>query len=159
MNIFFSGFLIFLPMGLANMTPPLIKNQFKFLSRPINQKLFGDHKTWRGLISGTIVGGIVFLPIYYLAQDYPWYLGLVLGFGALAGDLLKSFFKRRLNIAPGRSWMPFDQIDYTLGGLCLGSLFIFISWPVWLIIIGGGLLLHWLANYTGYLLKIQKNKW
>jgi CDP-2,3-bis-(O-geranylgeranyl)-sn-glycerol synthase len=45
--------------------------------------------------------------------------GLRLGFGAMAGDAAKSFFKRRLAIEPGRPWVPFDQLDFAVGALVL----------------------------------------
>jgi hypothetical protein len=45
--------------------------------------------------------------------------GLRFGFGAVAGDAAKSFFKRRLAIAPGSPWIPFDQLDFAVGALVL----------------------------------------
>ena len=57
-----------LPGIFANMTPVLIRNHWKFLERPVDfnlkwfdgKRLLGDHKTWRGFISGTLVSiGIV----------------------------------------------------------------------------------------------------
>ncbi len=140
-------------MGIANMTPVLVKNWFKFLEVPINERWLGSHKTYRGFITGIIAGGIVGL---YLD---PWYLGFVLGFGALWGDSFKSFWKRRFKIAPGKPWIPFDQIDWTIGGLLFASFFISISWEVWVIIILGGIALHFLTNFIGYKLKIKTNKW
>lgn len=44
-------------------------------------------------------------------------LGLACGCGALGGDALKSFLKRRLDIAPGQSWDPGGSLDFVLGGL------------------------------------------
>ena len=38
-------------------------------------------------------------------------LGLGCGVGALGGDSIKSLIKRQLGIAPGRSWIPADQLD------------------------------------------------
>jgi CDP-2,3-bis-(O-geranylgeranyl)-sn-glycerol synthase len=48
-------------------------------------------------------------------------LGFLLGLGAMAGDAAKSFFKRRLGIAPGHPWIPFDQIDFQIGALLLAG--------------------------------------
>ncbi|HEU4368357.1 MAG TPA: CDP-archaeol synthase [Methylomirabilota bacterium] len=40
--------------------------------------------------------------------------------GALVTTLVQhGFFKRRLGIAPGRPWLPFDQFDFVLGALSL----------------------------------------
>jgi len=38
-------------------------------------------------------------------------------FGALIGDIIKSFFKRRIGKKRGQDWIPFDQIDFILGVL------------------------------------------
>ena len=36
-------------------------------------------------------------------------------FGALLGDIIESFFKRRIGKKRGEDWIPFDQIDFILG--------------------------------------------
>jgi CDP-2,3-bis-(O-geranylgeranyl)-sn-glycerol synthase len=38
-------------------------------------------------------------------------------FGALLGDIIESFFKRRVGRKRGEDWIPFDQIDFILGVL------------------------------------------
>ena len=72
--------------------------------------------------------------IYYLfPQIHSWYLfaynfpdvllfGVLLGFGEGLGDAIKSFFKRRLNIASSMPFFPFDQFSF-LGALILGSFY------------------------------------
>lgn len=73
------------------------------------ERLFGAHKTWRGL-AGAIAG----------AGILGWLAGLDAGvaaaFGALAmaGDLLSSFVKRRLRLAPGRDAPGLDQLPECL---------------------------------------------
>ena len=37
--------------------------------------------------------------------------------GALLGDIIESFFKRRIGKSRGENWIPFDQIDFILGVL------------------------------------------
>ncbi len=106
---------LFLPALLANLTPPLVK-KIDILNYPVDfgakfrgQRVFGDHKTIRGLVFGVLVAMIVaylqmMLYSYPAFQwlsiiDYPYYnvllLGFLLGFGALFGDMVKSFFKRQ----------------------------------------------------------------
>jgi CDP-2,3-bis-(O-geranylgeranyl)-sn-glycerol synthase len=46
-----------------------------------------------------------------------------MGLGTAVGDAVKSFFKRRVGIAPGASWPVFDQIDFLLGA------YLFV-WPI-----------------------------
>jgi CDP-2,3-bis-(O-geranylgeranyl)-sn-glycerol synthase len=38
------------------------------------------------------------------------------------GDAIKSFFKRRLAIAPGATWLGFDQLDFVVGAYLLVSI-------------------------------------
>jgi CDP-2,3-bis-(O-geranylgeranyl)-sn-glycerol synthase len=37
----------------------------------------------------------------------------------MSGDALKSLVKRRVGIAPGAPWIPWDQLDFALGALVL----------------------------------------
>lgn len=86
----------------------------KFRGKP----LFGHSKTVRGFIGGAMCGAALGAAQQFLFNKPDGFaLGVLLGFGAMTGDLVKSFFKRRLNIAPGEQWFPFDQLDFLLGGL------------------------------------------
>ena len=99
------------------------------------RRILGDGKTWRGLISGAFVGltggfGLSVAAKYINMSDFA-FLGLndftgfplmipIIGsicFGALLGDIIKSFFKRRIGKRRGEDWIPFDQIDFVLGVL------------------------------------------
>ena len=137
------------------------------------KRVFGDGKTWRGLIIGVVAGTLFGLMWFYLSKSGPlnetYYnvfdfritdplFGLYLSIGAMFGDLVKSFFKRRLGIPPGKPWFPFDQIDYTLGALAFASIIYLPDWWVWLIIIGSGIIFHVLINYLGFLLKVKETK-
>ncbi len=87
--------------------------------------LLGSHKTIRGFLAGLIVGMLVGLVqsllfeqvlIQYDSQfRYTVLLGFTLSLGALTGDLIESFIKRRLDLSPGRSLPVADQIDFILG--------------------------------------------
>lgn len=128
---YFAAVLFFLPAGLANMTPVVVnmvpalakfKTPLDFGKTWRGKRIFGTNKTWRGLVAGTIVGGVSAVIIGWLNPNvlgpYSQFLaGLLLGFGALTGDAIESFFKRQIGIAPGKTWFPFDQIDYIIGGL------------------------------------------
>jgi CDP-2,3-bis-(O-geranylgeranyl)-sn-glycerol synthase len=41
----------------------------------------------------------------------------------MLGDIVESFFKRRIGLSRGEKWLGFDQIDFIIGGLLL-SLFV-----------------------------------
>jgi CDP-2,3-bis-(O-geranylgeranyl)-sn-glycerol synthase len=164
---------LFLPAGIANMSPVIFK-WLPIFNYPVdcnktfnNKRIFGDHKTYRGLFVGVLMA---ILTVYIEKQfinnnsliDYNEinvaFLGFLLGFGALGGDLLKSFFKRQFNVQPGVSWMPFDQIDWILGALLAISLYQCVNWRVWVISLSLGLILHILINIIGYYLGIKKNR-
>jgi CDP-2,3-bis-(O-geranylgeranyl)-sn-glycerol synthase len=167
-----------LPAYFANMAPVLVKDSFKFLARPLdfNKKLnkkpiFGSHKTLRGLIAGIILGVIIAsvqFKLYNLSFfanisliDYSnWFLiGLLMGAGAIFGDLVKSFFKRRVNIKPGGRWIPFDQLDYVIGALLLVSIIYIPSIEVIITSLILSFVLHIAVNHLAYYLGISKVKW
>jgi CDP-2,3-bis-(O-geranylgeranyl)-sn-glycerol synthase len=125
----------FVPAYLANMSPVLVHPWFGRLATPIDggrtfrgRRVLGDHKTWRGLLAGVVVGAAVFVLqalvhragwLHGLALiDYPHasaWIGVLMGLGTGVGDAVKSFFKRQIGIAPGASWLGFDQLDFFVG--------------------------------------------
>jgi CDP-2,3-bis-(O-geranylgeranyl)-sn-glycerol synthase len=125
----------FLPAYLANMSPVLVRQRLRALAVPIDGKrsfrgkrILGDHKTWRGLLAGTVVGTVAYELQRFASEagfasdlsliDYaahPLLPGLLMGLGAGVGDSVKSFFKRRIDIEPGASWPVFDQLDFFIG--------------------------------------------
>lgn len=76
--------------------------------------LFGPSKTWRGVLGALVAG-----PLAALALDFPLRLGLIAAAGAMAGDLLSSFAKRRLKIAASGQALGLDQIPESLLPLLL----------------------------------------
>jgi CDP-2,3-bis-(O-geranylgeranyl)-sn-glycerol synthase len=128
----------FVPAYLANMSPVLVQGWFQRLAAPIDggrsfhgKRILGDHKTWRGLLAGIVVGTVTYevqrllhaagfgtgLALIDYA-DHPVLPGFLMGLGTGIGDAVKSFFKRRIDIAPGASWPVFDQLDF-FGGAYL----------------------------------------
>lgn len=166
----------FLPAGIANMSPVIFK-KVNFLNYPVDfnlkikgKPLLGKNKTYRGFffaISMSILTIFIQKTLYphlinYSLVNYNqiniYLLGFLLGFGALIGDTLKSFFKRRLKIPPGKPWIPFDQIDWIIGTALLINLYIKLSFKEILIALILSLIFHPLINLLSYSLGIQKNK-
>lgn len=175
----FTAIWIFLPAGLANGTPVFV-NKIPIINKinyPLDFyksykgiRIFGDHKTFRGLISGVIIAILTAIIQQSAYQGSPWLqshisinfndinpiiFGIFAGSGALLGDAIKSFFKRRTNIKPGEPWFPFDQIDYIIGGCIfllpyLSSNLLFI---IYIFIFY--FLLHIVSTFIGYLLKLK----
>ncbi|MFH1770558.1 MAG: CDP-archaeol synthase [archaeon] len=160
----------FLPVFMANGAPPLVA-KLSFLNRPINKKLFGENKTVRGFVFACIFGTLTFF-IQTLLYKYPGiqsislidysgttlWLGFLLSFGAISGDLIESYFKRKMRIKPGRPWIPFDQTDFVIGAF-LFSFFIFIpNIKIIITIVICSMVLTMISHYLGYLLGINKDK-
>ncbi len=173
MNYLIYAFLFFLPAGIANMAPVLVSKMpgLRDWNYPLDnytkfngKRLLGDHKTWRGLLSGVIVGMLVAWVevriiggIGVFREVNPLVLGGLMGLGALVGDSVKSFFKRQLGIKSGQSWFPFDQIDYIIGGIIFILPIIVLSWHIYLTIFIIYFLLHLLVSFLGYLLKFKSS--
>ena len=165
------AFWIFLPAGLANMAPVLAAHLpgLKKFDQPLDghlmlgrERLLGPHKTIRGLLCGVALAiACVFVQKHFglAGVDYnsisPWVLGTLFGVGALLGDAVKSFFKRRLAIAPGRPFLFFDQIDYILGGILLTFWYLPLSAAVYAYILLIYFLLHLAVSVLGFLVGLK----
>jgi CDP-2,3-bis-(O-geranylgeranyl)-sn-glycerol synthase len=141
--------------------------------------LFGAGKTWEGFLigflSGTIIGLLQLFTSPFLHSIIIQYLILppelgpivyisilqvpLIALGALVGDLLGSFIKRRLNISPGRPAPFLDQLDF-LGVAILFGIFVNplpILFIIFLFIVTP--IIHFLANVIGYLLRLKEVPW
>ena len=166
-----------LPAGVANMTPVGAAKLFPKLDFPMdfflefrNKRVFGEHKTMRGLITGVLASiAAVYLQRYlYLNSEYirnisltdyseaGLILGVASGAGALFGDAAKSFAKRQINIPPGKVWFPFDQIDWIIGTIILTFPFFRFSITIIVVSLICGLFLHILSKILGYILKLNE---
>ena len=172
MNLIFTVIWFLIPAFFANMAPVFVNKILKNKGPPINIKLFGTHKTYRGFISGIISSLVIISLQVYLYQytffknlsilDYNkinWMIyGFLFGFGSMLGDLIKSFFKRRIGIKPGAIFIPFDQIDYILGSFLLLSLVYFPGWIIFFISLIISFFANIIVNYIGYLLNFRDTK-
>jgi CDP-2,3-bis-(O-geranylgeranyl)-sn-glycerol synthase len=159
-------FWVFLPAGVANTVPVLAAKYhiFPSLAKPLHEPLLGKHKTWRGLVLGIIFGSITAIIQYVVYPAFPYptlrsalLIGGALGLGALLGDAIKSFFKRRRNIAPGKPWPVLDQIDAIIGAIIV-ALFFFPLTPAHMltaVILFG--ILSWCVSAIGVTLKIKSS--
>lgn len=169
MNDYVAAILFFLPAGLANSTPVVV-NMIPALAKwttPLDfgkswrgKRIFGTNKTWRGLVAGSLIGGISAVLIGMLNPNVlgpynQFVAGLLLGFGALAGDAIESFFKRQRGVKPGYTWFPFDQIDYIVGGLL--AIRILTPIPLWVVgtVFFVYFILHLTTVYVFYKLGVR----
>ncbi|PIZ86077.1 hypothetical protein COX94_01170 [Candidatus Nomurabacteria bacterium CG_4_10_14_0_2_um_filter_33_9] len=163
LNYLYISFLILLPAMIANMTPILIK--IKYWNTPINENAFGKNKTWRGFLGAIVVGTLSYFILVKLNlinsvndSSFVILIGFLFSFGAIGGDLIKSFLKRKISIKPGENWMPWDQIDYVLGMIILTyPIFRYdFSQIVFMLILGGTI--SALAHRIGFLTKLTTAK-
>ncbi len=161
------------PAYVANMAPVFAKALNLPLGKPIHTELFGENKTWRGGYSAYLFAfGIASLQIFFFQKNFftsvsylsytdwnPFLLAFLFGIGALFGDLVKSFFKRRLKIKSGAPWPPFDQLDFILGVLLFFAFFKPIPWNITIVLIIITPLLHLLSNIMAYFLGLKKIWW
>jgi CDP-2,3-bis-(O-geranylgeranyl)-sn-glycerol synthase len=180
-DLFLGALWFFVPAGIANMVPVLAAKipvldqwnaRLDFGKTFNDQPLFGANKTWRGLVAGVVAATlIVALQKYLYSQkgfffdiswaDYSkpatWWLGPLFGAGALIADSVESFFKRQKHVAPGKSWFPYDQIDYIIGGIIftMPIMLLSVKQYLWIFIVWFGM--HLLFSYIAYLLGLKKH--
>ena len=140
MHLFLQVLWFLLPSAAANLIPPIAAKLFPQWDFPVDfgfgiygKRIFGAHKTFRGLAAGVLVSTLTLkaqcfvsgqclffqgLEIDSIFCDI-WFIGPLLGGAALAGDLVKSFIKRRFDFKPGDQWIPWDQMDWILGVVIL----------------------------------------
>jgi len=107
-----------LPAYFANATPVILGG-----GKPIDlglkwidgERIFGDHKTFRGILAGVLVGTVIGT---LQGRDL---VGFFQSLGAMLGDLTSSFFKRRLKRKPGQ-WTPvLDEEGFLVFALILSN--------------------------------------
>ena len=153
------------PAYVANMLPPFVAH-WRGWNPPISDRWLGSHKTVFGFALG-VVGGVIATYIQArldwagaLAVQAGWLeLGLRLGIGAMAGDAVKSFLKRRAGIGPGQPWIPFDQIDFAVGALVLAGTVADLAWSDVGLIVLFSAVGHVVVNHIGHAMRIRRSAW
>jgi CDP-2,3-bis-(O-geranylgeranyl)-sn-glycerol synthase len=109
---------LLLLLGVANGAPVIATRIFgDRFSRPLDdgvacadgKPLLGKSKTVRGIVASVLSSALA-APLVGL----PWPIGIVVGSAAMAGDLVSSFVKRRLALAPHSRATGLDQIPESL---------------------------------------------
>ena len=178
LDVILQVFYLMLPAYFANMAPVIVKGSFKSLKIPldfnkkINKKpILGENKTFRGLIFGVLFAVIIAYLQFLLHNnniladiaiiDYSnWLLiGFLLGFGAIFGDLVESYVKRRMNYEPGRSFVPFDQIDFVIGALIFVYPLVILSLDKIVVMLFLSFILHIIVNHIAFYMNIRREKW
>jgi CDP-2,3-bis-(O-geranylgeranyl)-sn-glycerol synthase len=143
-----------LPAYVANAAPvvlgggrPLDGGRKAWDGRPI----FGPGKTVRGLAGG-LAAGILAGAIQALLSGLAAYLiwASAMSAGALVGDLVGSFLKRRMNIPRGGAAPLLDQLGFLVFALLFVSPLVFPGWWTVIILLAITPPLHIATNFVGY---------
>jgi CDP-2,3-bis-(O-geranylgeranyl)-sn-glycerol synthase len=139
-------------------------------------RLLGDGKTYEGLVKGIACGVLVGIVQNLFAGEYVdlpsfgsfpfFFVTLVcLSAGAMLGDLLGSFAKRRVGLKRGASLPLVDQLDFVVGAWLLLLLFArawfrtAFSLEVIIAVVVITPLLHLLTNYIGFKMGRKQVPW
>jgi len=137
---------------------------------PDGKPIFGSHKTVRGFIAGLIAGILTSVvqtvALQYKPSDFvlPFQFNVLIGsmiaLGALVGDLIHSFIKRRMGLVEGSPLPVADQLDFVVGAI-LFSLPVSASPPLFTVVLV--ILItpptHLLTNFIAYILGAKKTPW
>ena len=136
------------------------------------RRLLGDGKTWRGTAAGIAVGLAVALVLNLLQPTlggvvgfalpvFPRRVALALATGAMLGDILASFLKRRTGRERGAAFPGLDQLDFVVVALVLT----FLVAPGWfgevftvprlVVVLLATPLLHLSTNAGAYVLGLK----
>jgi len=152
-------------------------------------RIFGDGKTWRGFYAGIIAGTVagilqavfqsdaeilfsVMLKRAVVLPQISVELAFMLSLGAILGDLVGSFVKRRAGLRKGSPAPLLDQLDFAFGALFFAWVwYCFSTWNLngvfeemitydrffVIVIITPGI--HLLGNVIAWLWKLKKEPW
>lgn len=168
------------------MLPAYVPNNAAVLAgggRPIDggrtlgdTRILGDGKTWRGTILGTLVGVVLAYLLNLLRPTVVSFLGIgfpvfplavmiALPLGAMLGDIVASFLKRRMGRKRGAALPGLDQLDFAVVALALSAAVA----PGWFLsVFTVGLLvvilvvtpiLHVVTNVLAYLFGLKHEPW
>ena len=172
-------FLAFVLAGIAQ-TSWLRSRWSARFARPLDRgrtwrgrRIFGDNKTWRGLVVMVPATGLAFLVarqlvfpsgLWPLSPAGYFLLGCWGGLGFMLGELPNSFLKRQWDIGPGQApahpraqqlCFAIDQVDSVVGGLLALSLVVPVPLLSWVYVLVIGAVIHWGFNLLFVMLGLK----
>jgi hypothetical protein len=137
------------------------------LARPLDggarfrgRRLFGDNKTYRGILAVAAGTGLGFLAL----GRFPFGFGFLVGAVAMLAELPNSFLKRQFDIAPGGQAGGFkgilfhvlDQVDVVAGAWLVLSVLVRPTLPLVLASLAFVFVTHQLITLLGFALGMRK---
>ncbi|MCT9094591.1 CDP-2,3-bis-(O-geranylgeranyl)-sn-glycerol synthase [Haloarchaeobius sp. HME9146] len=140
------------------------------------RRLLGDGKSWRGTIGGTLAGMALAFGLSAIADPmsvavgvtlptFPLVVAFTLSFGAMLGDIVASFLKRRTGRERGAAFPGLDQLDFVVASLVLTALAApawfgeVFTLPVLAVVLVLTPLLHLGTNGIAYVLHLKEEPW
>jgi len=166
---------ILFPAYAANMFPVFLKGKMHmdFDKYYKGQRILGDGKTFEGFFAGILIalvsGGIaILLQPYFNASlaefgvvlpKMSLFIAFMIGVGAMSGDVVGSFIKRRIKLKRGEEVFLLDQLDFIVGVIVFAMWFTNIN--IWMILIMLTITpaAHRVACIAGYKLDFKKEPW
>ncbi len=170
------GFWIIIPAYAANGFAPLARGRRridfgkKFWD---GRNLLGPGKTWEGLFFALLIGTLFgCLEVYLYPSLNP--IALEAGFslqnvsvasvfavalGAMVGDMVGSFFKRRIKLERGRPAPLLDQLDFVFGAFLFASFFVELTPVSVLIYVLITPVMHLTACFIGNKMGVKAEPW
>lgn len=158
------------PAYAANAFPPIIKGKkpLDFGKNISKHRLLGDGKTFEGTIAGILFGMIIgsiqiygqaYIPSEFGLIDMTVPLVFLLACGAISGDIVGAFIKRRFNIKRGNPAPLLDQLDFLVFAIIFANYMIDINLQIVLVLLILTPIIHWIANLIGYYGRVKKTPW
>jgi CDP-2,3-bis-(O-geranylgeranyl)-sn-glycerol synthase len=167
-NIILQAIWFILPAYFANSTPVVASKFLSKYNKPIDfrktlkgKPILGPGKTWMGLAAGLIIASFVgyIQGITLIHPLITWKIGFLLGCGALLGDIIASFIKRRVNLKRGSRVFGLDQLDFILGAFFFAWLINQFNITYFIIILIITPAIHLLANFLAYKIGVKQEPW
>jgi len=129
------------------------------------RRILGDSKSWEGLITGILTGTLTgYMQSLYQLIKAPTnfvIVGFVLSIGAMIGDILGAFIKRRLGLNPGEPVLLLDQLLFIITALGLSTILNLLKLSLfeWLMAITLTFILHIITNFLAYVAGLKDVPW
>ncbi len=112
---------------------------------------------------------LTFTPLFFVLMGLPTnskailaptiFHGFLLSLGALTGDSIGSFIKRRLDLQRGQPAPILDQLDFIIGALILSFIEFIPPLEIIIVVLVLTPMIHLIANIIGYKLKLKREPW
>ena len=166
---------ILFPAYTANAIPVLVRGR-----RPLDlgknwrgRRILGDGKTIEGTAAGIIAGFLIGALEYYLLPalqteasrfdvilpEITLTVAAAVAIGAIAGDIIGSFIKRRVGIERGGKAPVLDRLDFIAFAMMFSYPFVSITLWMAMFMIITTFVIHRASNFVAYKLKLKKVPW